>query len=221
VAYKLPVTSFNVQDLGLVEYGPCVQLQETILEQVHQGLRPNTLLLVEHPPVLTLGAGFHQENLLFADSWYQDKGIQLHKCGRGGDVTLHNPGQLVAYPIFSLEAQGKDLHLWLRQLEDVVMSALTTLGVESTRFSPHTGVWISSNDCGPQKVCAIGIRVRKWVSMHGLALNCNNDLEPFEWIVPCGIREFGVTSLSAALNRTISVEDAKPLLVNAFRALSF
>ena len=130
-------------------------------------------------------------------------------------MTYHGPGQLVAYPVFNLTRHGKDLHKWMRDLEETVIQTLAHYNLEGTRFPPNTGVWIED-----RKVCAIGVKVRKWTSMHGLALNCNNDLTPFNLIVPCGIHDYGVTSLTQELNRNIPTSEVKPLLTQAFRNLS-
>jgi lipoyl(octanoyl) transferase len=202
------------EDLGLIDYEESVSIQRSVLQDVLDERRPDTLLFAQHPPVLTLGASFHAQNLLYPPEWYAAKGIPARQTDRGGDVTYHSSGQLVAYPIFALDRHGKDLHKWLRQLEETVICAIREFGVEGTRFSPHTGVWVED-----RKVCAIGIKVRKWVSMHGLALNCDNDLEPFKWIVPCGIHEYGVTSLSQEIEERVSVETVKPALFRAFQSL--
>jgi lipoate-protein ligase B len=196
-----------------MEYEPCVELQRAVLEEVVAGTRPSTLLLVEHEPVLTLGANFHNENLLFPIEEYERRGIQVRRSDRGGDVTYHGPGQLVAYPIFNLEALGKDLHRWLREMEETVIAALRYWGLEGTRNAANTGVWIEN-----RKICAMGIKVRRWVSMHGLALNCDTDLATFGLFVPCGVRgDYGVTSISAEAGIKVSMDDAKPILVAAFR----
>ncbi len=172
---------------------------------------PDTLLIVEHPPVFTLGANFHPENLLFPESEYRKRGIAIEKTERGGDVTFHCPGQLVAYPIFNLKNHGQDLHRWLRDLEQTVIECLGSFGLTGERFAPNTGVWV-----GGEKVAAIGVKVSKWVSIHGIALNCDNDLLPFNLIVPCGIRTHGVTSLSKLLGRNVGVEEAVEPIVASF-----
>ena len=199
-----------VRDLGRMAYGPAVEIQRETLEQVLAG-GPDTLLFVEHDPVLTLGANFHAENLLFTPEQYAAKGIELVRTDRGGDVTYHGPNQLVAYPIFDLNRHGRDLHKWLRDLEEAVIVCLASFGLEGYRFPPHTGVWVDG-----KKICAIGIKIKRWVSMHGIALNCNNDLSAFDLIVPCGILGYGVTSLSKELGREVTVEEVKPVLARAF-----
>ncbi len=204
---------FEVVDLGRMGFGPCYEFQLQHVDEVLAGGR-DRLLLVEHEPVLTLGANFHASNLLHSLEDYASRGIDVIATDRGGDVTYHGPGQLVAYPVFSLERQGRDLHRWLRNLEEVVIQTLACYGVVGRRFPPHTGVWI-----GDHKVCAIGIKVRRWVSFHGLALNCDNDLTPFDLIVPCGIQEYGVTSLAREADRQLSVDAIKPRLIEAFASV--
>jgi lipoyl(octanoyl) transferase len=202
---------FDVRDLGFMAYEPCVEVQKQYVEQVLADGR-STLLFVEHPPVLTLGANFHDENLLLPLAEYEKRGIQVVRTDRGGDVTYHGPGQLVIYPIFNVAEIGRDLHKWMRDLEETMLLTLSSFGLEGRRFPPHTGAWI-----GDKKVAAIGVKIRKWVSMHGIALNCNNDLAPFDLIVPCGIQSYGVTSLTRELGRDISLDEAKPVVINAFR----
>lgn len=203
---------FAVRDLGILSYADAQKEQTALATEVAAGESPDTLLLVQHPPVLTLGAGFHEENLLFPPESYRARGIEIERTDRGGDVTYHGPGQLVMYPVFDVSQRGKDLHRWLRDLEGIVIDALAQFGIEGSRLAVNSGVWIGEN-----KVCAMGIKLRRWVSTHGLALNCDVDLAPFGTIVPCGIRgDFGVTSISRTLERTVTVDEAKPVVVEAF-----
>ena len=195
-------------------YEPCVDLQRDLLEQVVLGNEPSTLLLVEHDPVLTLGSDFHADNLLLPIEQYESNGIQIHRTDRGGDVTYHGPGQLVIYPIFNLDEWQRDLHKWLRALEETMIVALQQYELIGQRLPVNTGVWIGNN-----KVAAIGIKVRRWVSMHGIALNCNTDLTPFRMIVPCGVRGHGVTTLSQELGRLITIEQAKPIVAASFQSV--
>jgi lipoyl(octanoyl) transferase len=203
---------FDVVDLGRMGYQPCLEVQRETVEGVIEGSLPSTLLFVEHDRVLTLGANFHEENLLHPVSEYLRRGIEVVRTDRGGDVTYHGPGQLVIYPIFNVAEVGKDLHKWLRDLEETMLLTLASFGLDGYRFPPNTGVWVNS-----RKVAAIGIKMRRWVSMHGIALNCNATLSPFDLIVPCGIRNFGVTSLTRELDRQVTIEDAKPVVVESFR----
>ncbi len=199
-----------IQDLGRRTYPEALSIQLSTQERVLEG-QPHTLLLVEHEPVLTLGANFHAENLKLTEAEYRERGIAVERTGRGGDVTFHGPGQLVIYPIFNVAELGKDLHRWLRDLEQTILLLLEKLGLSGRRFPPHTGVWIEN-----QKVAAIGIKVSRWVSIHGIAVNCDNDLAPFNLIVPCGIMDYGVTSLTKALGRRVTVEEVKPLIIECF-----
>lgn len=209
----------DILELGLVPYTEAMALQESIHKEVLEGTRPDTLILLEHPPVLTLGANFHIENLLLPLEGYVAKGIEVVQTGRGGDVTFHGPNQLVIYPIFDLSRHGKDLHVYLRNLEETIIRVLTHFKLEGFRFPPHTGVWVDRDR--PRKIAAIGIQVRRWVSMHGIALNCNNDLSPFDLIVPCGIQGYEVTSITTAAGLDVSTEMAKPLVIEAFNRVFF
>ncbi len=200
----------QILDLGVVEYLEAWERQKEVVESVLAG-QVDTLIFVEHPPVLTLGASFHEENLLLTLPEYESRGIAVHRTDRGGDVTYHGPGQLVIYPIFNLERHGKDLHRWMRDLEQTMIDTCSAFGISARRFPPHTGAWV-----GDLKVAAIGVKIKRWVSMHGIALNCVNDLEVYELFVPCGIRGYGVTSLSAEAGLDVSVEDAKPPVIAAF-----
>lgn len=204
----------SVLELGRLAYEPAWEIQKQIQAQVQAGEREDTLIFVEHPPVLTLGANFHEENLLLSREEYEARGIEVVRTDRGGDVTFHGPNQLVIYPIFDLRRHGKDLHKWLRDLEEAVILACGAFGLEGVRSSVNTGVWINE-----RKVAAIGIKVSRWVSIHGIALNCDNDLSPFDLIVPCGIQTHGVTSLSREAGREIGIEEAKPRIVRAFESV--
>jgi len=204
----------NVLDVGRLGYLEAWDLQKRIASQVQAGVLDDTLMFVEHPAVLTLGANFHEENLLLTREEYAERGIEVERTDRGGDVTFHGPDQLVIYPIFDLKRYGKDLHKWLRDLEETVIVAIRAYGLEGYRFPPNTGTWVNG-----RKIAAIGIKVSKWVSIHGIALNCSNDLEPFEAIVPCGITDYGVTSISEEAGRKITIEDAKPQVIAGFETV--
>jgi lipoate-protein ligase B len=198
-------------DLGIVPYARALALQRVLHAQRVAGAIPDTLLLLEHPPVITLGKAFHPEHLRYAREFYAQQGIELHPTDRGGDVTCHNLGQLVGYPIFDVAQHGRDLHKFLRDIEQAIIDALRAFGVEAHREAGYTGVWV-----GDAKIAAIGIKVTKWVSMHGFALNVNNDLRLFQTIVPCGIADRPVTSLQQVLGRAVLMEQVKHEIVCAF-----
>jgi lipoyl(octanoyl) transferase len=195
-------------------YLPAWEVQRQIQAEVQSGARDDTLVFVEHPSVLTLGANFHEENLLLTREQYEARGIEVHRTDRGGDVTFHGPNQLVIYPIFDIRRHGKDLHKWLRDLEEAIIQVCASYGLDGQRSSVNTGVWIRG-----KKVAAIGIKVSRWVSIHGIALNCNNDLAPFDLIVPCGIQTHGVTSLSVEAGDNVTIDDAKLRVVAAFESV--
>jgi len=193
-----------------MQYGDALAVQQ---EQVEMALAggPATLIFVQHPLTISLGASFHAENLREEPDILSARGYDVIRSDRGGDVTVHGPGQLVVYPIVPLEPLGKDLHRWIRGLETWLIAACAEVEVSARVFPPNTGVWV-----GDEKVAAIGIKVRRWVSFHGIALNCDNDLSMFDPVVPCGIRDYGVTSLTQVLGRTTTVDEMKPILESTF-----
>ncbi len=194
-----------------MEYRRCWDLQKAVWARRVAGEVPDTLLFVEHDPVLTHGSAFDPANLLLTKEGYAQKGIDLVQTDRGGDVTYHGPKQLVVYPIFDLKDHGADLHKWLRDLEQAMIEAVGEFGLEGYRFPPHTGVWVNG-----RKIAAIGIKVSRWISLHGIALNCDNDLSPFDLIIPCGITGYGVTSLSRETGREVMIRDATPAVLASF-----
>ena len=204
----------HLLNLGRISYQDALEKQLDILAQVQNGETEDTLLLLEHNPVLTLGASFHPENLLHPAEWYEAQGIEVLPTDRGGDITYHGPGQLVAYPIFDVAKHSKDLHRWMRGLEQTVIEALREFDLNGERLDVNSGVWINE-----KKVCAIGIKIKRWVSMHGIAINCNPDLMPFSTIIPCGIRSHGVTSISQELGRIVIVEDFAPALIRGIQTV--
>lgn len=176
--------------LGRVDYGLAWRLQREMATLRAAGGVGDVLLLLEHPPTITLGRGANRAHLLVSPDRLAQEGIALYEVDRGGDATYHGPGQLVGYPILDLARHGRDLHLFLRQLEGVLIAVLEEYGIDARRFSPHTGVWV-----GDRKIAAMGIKVSRWITTHGFALNVTTPLDEFRSIVPCGIAEYGVTSL--------------------------
>jgi lipoyl(octanoyl) transferase len=197
---------FEVQRLGIVPYQPTWDKQKELVKEVDQGKTPNQLLLLEHPHTITLGRGAHLENLLLSDVDYQAKKIDVVEIDRGGDVTYHGPGQLVGYPIFYLGDQKQDAHQYLRNLEEALILTLTKFDIRTGRKEPHTGVWVED-----KKIAAIGVKFhrarqnRGYITSHGFALNVNTDLHYFSTIIPCGIQEYGVTSMEQVLGQKVSM----------------
>ena len=183
----------NLLRLGIVDYASVWALQKALAQQRGSGeLAHDTLLLVQHPAVVTLGRSTKEGNLLSDAATLAAQGIALHDVERGGDVTVHEPGQLVAYPIIDLTQHTKDLHWYLRQLEEVSIRTLAASGLVGTRMPGFTGVW-----CESRKVASIGVHARDWVTRHGVALNVENDLRTFEHVVPCGIPGVTMTTVQA------------------------
>jgi lipoyl(octanoyl) transferase len=179
---------------GIVPYGEARQAQRRLAEARQRDELPDVLLLLEHPPVYTRGRRSSPEELPMGAQWYEMQGIEVRETDRGGRVTYHGPGQLVAYPIVSLRPYGDDVLGYVRGLEQVMIGALTEHGVEAGLSEGQTGVWV-----GGRKIGSIGVHVSRGVTTHGLAVNVSNDLQPFEWIVPCGIEGVAMTSLSREL----------------------
>jgi lipoyl(octanoyl) transferase len=204
-----PTRPLDVRRLGLVPYGEALALQKELVDQRRAGEIADTLLLLEHPHVITLGSGAHDENVLVSAEERAARGIELYETGRGGDVTYHGPGQLVGYPILDLKPDRQDLHRYLRDLEEMLIGVLGEFGIEGSRKSGLTGVW-----AGDRKVAAIGVRVSSgWITSHGFALNVSTDLGFFGAIVPCGIRDHGVGSLGEETGRTVTLAEAEAAVV--------
>lgn len=222
-----------IEQLGLIDYKSAWDYQEKLNQGIAQyklktrkgerveGPQPlHRLLFCEHPLVFTLGKSGSKENLLINHSALQEKGIEFYKINRGGDITHHGPGQLVMYPIFDLEKFFTDIHKYLRLLEEAVILTLGEYGIVADRFPGYTGVWIDKDDpLKARKICAMGIRCTRWVTMHGIALNINNDLSPFEYIVPCGIEGKQVSSMSKELGNKVDFEGVRQRLLTKMEDL--
>jgi lipoyl(octanoyl) transferase len=197
------VTPLRCGFLGRVPYGDAARLQELLVELVRRGDTGELLLLLTHPPVITLGRGAHPENVIIPDDLRIARGIELHEAGRGGDVTYHGPGQLVGYPIVALRDERRDAHRYLRDLEEGLIATAAAHGVTASRVPGLTGIW-----AGGAKLAAIGVRINTgWITSHGFALNVGEDLSGFEAIVPCGITDKAVTSLARELHRNLTPEE--------------
>jgi lipoyl(octanoyl) transferase len=199
--------ALRVERRGRVAYADALELQRQLVDQRRAGTVDDTLLLLEHPHVVTLGTSAHRENVLIDENQGLLMGVEVFETGRGGDVTYHGPGQLVGYPILDLKPDRCDLHRYIRDLEAMLIGVLARLDITAGRKDGLTGVWV-----GDAKIAAIGVRVSSgWITSHGFALNVNTDLSYFDSIVPCGIREYGVTSMRSLLHRDVDmtlVEDA-------------
>jgi lipoyl(octanoyl) transferase len=198
-------------NLGMTEYGSCWNLQRQVFNRRLAGEIPDTLLLTEHLPVYTIGRTGDSNHLLADLPELREKGIAFFLNDRGGDITYHGPGQLVGYPILDLHDYYLDLHRYLRDIESVVIRVLDRFGICGSRIEGYTGVWV-----GDEKICAIGIKSSKWVTMHGFALNVSTNLASFDRIIPCGIFEKGVTSMKELLRETVEVDDVVPELLREF-----
>jgi lipoyl(octanoyl) transferase len=217
------------QNLETIDYRQAWDYQESLFAEVvnaKQGNRnaedplptPNFLLFCEHPPVYTLGKSGKETNLLFNETFLESKGAKLFRINRGGDITFHGPGQVVGYPILDLDNFGLSIKSYIHQLEEVIILVLKKYGIDGSRSTGATGVWLDTDHpVKARKICAIGVRTSHWVSMHGFALNVNTNLEYFDYIVPCGIQGKSVTSLSKELGTEISIEGVHQHLLEAFR----
>ncbi|MQA92028.1 MAG: lipoyl(octanoyl) transferase LipB [Gemmatimonas sp.] len=204
--------ALDVRRLGVVSYADGLSLQAELVRERRNGTIPDTLLLLQHPHVITLGSGSHPEHVLLDEHGRTARGIELFETGRGGDVTYHGPGQLVGYPILDLKPDRCDLHQYLRDLEAVLIDVLAGFDLRAARIDGLTGVWV-----GDRKLAAIGVRVSSgWITSHGFALNVSTDLSYFDAIVPCGIRDHAVGSISAELGRQVAMVEVKDRVVRAF-----
>lgn len=205
--------TFKVYKLGLVPYEEALKIQLRLLEKRRKGEVEDTLLLLQHPPTFTTGRGGDMKNLLAAESYLNKAGIHFEVISRGGDITFHGPGQLVGYPIMDLNDMGRDIHKYLRNLEEVIILTLGNYGIESGRIEGVTGVWAKWH-----KIASIGVGVKRWITYHGFALNVNTDLSYFDMIVPCGIQDAKMTSIQRwlASKQEIDMADVEENIIQAF-----
>ncbi len=228
--------SIVFRDLGLLDYKAAWDYQEDLLQknlkikqskeyETFQGATldrmqvptVNYLLFVEHPPVYTLGKSGHMENVLLNEVQRKERGIEFFQTNRGGDITFHGPHQVVGYPILDLEKFYTDIGRYLRELEEVIIGTLADYDIKAGRSPGETGVWIDADKKGSErKICAMGVRCSRWVTMHGFALNVNTDLNYFNHIIPCGIQNKKVTSLQAELSREVDIQEVKNNLKKQF-----
>lgn len=221
-------------DLGLIDYKEAWDFQEELFQAVIDVKRANRkreqeglaleetqskLIFCEHPHVFTLGKSGHLSHLLVNEEQLAAKGASFYKINRGGDITYHGPGQLVGYPIFDLDNFFTDIHKYLRFLEEAVILTLTEYGIESGRINGSTGVWLDWNNPKARKICALGVRSSRWVTMHGFAFNVNSDLDYFTNIIPCGITDKAVTSLDIELGRPVDMKEVQEKMKKHLAAL--
>ena len=207
------IRQVDVRRLGRVTYADALELQHDLVEQRRRGEIPDTLLLLEHPPVITLGVKVRNDrtHVLATPEHLNELGVELHETGRGGDVTYHGPGQVVGYPILDLRPDRCDVHGYVRDLEEMMIRAARAFGIEAERVRGLTGIWV-----GQEKLAAIGVHISRWITSHGFAFNVNTDLSHFRLIVPCGIADRGVTSLGRLLGRQIPLAEVEDALVAAY-----
>ena len=207
ISYQLSARDFSSRDLGVTPFLEAWALQKELVAARKAGLIPDILLLLEHPHVITLGRNACREHILAVPPE-----VEVLETNRGGDVTYHGPGQLVGYPILDLAGLGKrDVAWYMRSLEEVLIGALAEFGIAGVRIPGLTGVWV-----GPDKIAALGVHLSRWVTCHGFALNVNPDLAYFNCIVPCGIRNHGVTSMERLLGRRVEVAAVKQSVLRSF-----
>ena len=223
--------AIKIQDLGLKDYKETWEFQEVLFKKIVDlkvknrreqtaFSTPNHLLFVSHPHVYTLGKSGDLSNLLISNQELQAKGVHFYKINRGGDITYHGPGQIVGYPILDLENFFTDIHKYLRLLEETIILTLADYGITATRSKGQTGVWLDVGTPLARKICALGVRTSRWVTMHGFALNVNTNLGYFDHIIPCGIRGKAVTSMQAELKlKRLDEAEVKEKLVEHFLCL--
>lgn len=222
--------NIHLKDLSIKDYKETWEYQTALLQEIvaikidnrkraHQSPTKNHFLFVEHPHVYTLGKSGDMSNLLLNKKQLAEKGATFYKINRGGDITYHGPGQIVGYPILDLENFFTDIHKYLRLLEEAIILSLAEYGIKGERSDGETGVWLEAKTPFARKICALGIRSSRWVTMHGFALNANVNLGYFDHIIPCGIKGKAVTSMEAELGKKVDIEAVKSKILKHFKAL--
>ena len=222
--------NIHLTDLFVKDYKETWDYQSELLQEIvdikidnrrnnNNNITPNHLLFVEHPHVYTLGKSGDLSNLLLNENQLKEKGATFYKINRGGDITYHGPGQIVGYPILDLENFFTDIHKYLRFLEEAIILTIAEYGIKGTRSEGETGVWLDVGTPFARKICAMGIRSSRWVTMHGFALNANVNLGYFDNIIPCGIRGKAVTSMEVELGEKVDIEEVKSKILKHFKTL--
>jgi lipoyl(octanoyl) transferase len=216
------VRRLDVRRLGTISYEDGLVLQAQLVEERRAGTIPDTILLLQHPPFITLGVKTRRgpNHIVASDEQLAVEGVSVHETGRGGDVTYHGPGQLVGYPILDLAPDRKDVHVYVRDIEEILIRTAASFGIDAKRVPGLTGVWVGQ-DGREEKLAAIGIRISRWITSHGFALNVSTNLDHFNLIVPCGIADRQVTSLEKLLGRAVSIGEAERAVERAFFELGW
>jgi lipoyl(octanoyl) transferase len=201
----------DIRRLGRIAYADGLALQERLVDERKRGLISDTLLILEHTPVVTLGRNARTENLLVSEERLLSQGVELFEAGRGGDVTYHGPGQVVGYPIVEIPEGRRDVHRYVRELEEVMIRVCADYGFAARRIAGKSGTFVGDN-----KIGAIGVRISRWVTSHGFAFNVNTNLSGFDLIVPCGLRDQGVTSLAKLLGAEVDQTEVEDRLISRF-----
>lgn len=228
--YADPQRKVWFEDWGLIPYPEAFQKQLSFFEplvaqklEAHVQHAPhptqNYIFTCQHPHVITLGRSGQKENLLLSPDELEEKHISYFPTSRGGDITYHGPGQLVVYPIVDLDHFFTDIHKYMRLLEECVIQTVADFGIHATRMEGLTGVWIKDLPMGPAKICAMGVKTSRWVTMHGLAINVNTDLTYFDHIVPCGIKDKSVTSIQDLLQKEVSMAEVQDIFLDKFQTI--
>lgn len=212
--------ALDFRSLGVLGYTEGLSLQARLVEERRSGAIGDTVLLLEHPPVITLGVKTRQgpRHIIASEEELAREGVSVFETGRGGDVTYHGPGQLVAYPILDLRPDRCDVHQYVRDLEDVLIRTVAEFGVTGVRVEGLSGVWVGASG-RERKIAAIGVRISRWITSHGVALNVSTNLRHFRLIVPCGIADRGVTSLEQELGRSVPMADVEAAFARACEAI--
>lgn len=207
------MSTLEIYNIGVISYKKALELQFSLLEKRINDEINDTLLLLEHPPTITIGRKGDRSNLLISDSFLKDNKIEFYEINRGGDITFHGPGQIVCYPIINLNNHTKDVHKYLRDLEEVIIDTLREFNIEGRRIDGLTGVWVKRS-----KIASIGVGIKRWVTYHGLAINVNTDLNFFDLIVPCGITGVQMTSIKEWNNLKYEIEltSVNDIVINKF-----
>ena len=206
------MNEFKILNLGLTNYKKALNIQRDLLDKRKNNLIPDTLILLEHPPTITIGRGGDLKNLLVSEGYLKDRGIYFEQISRGGDITYHGPGQIVAYPIMNLNSLGRDIHKYLRSLEHLIIDMLKNYDIKASGLKGITGVWANE-----KKIASIGIGVKRWITYHGFAININNDLDYFDMMIPCGLSKVRMTNITTESDTgKVTIEKANDYIVESF-----